>query len=343
MTTSTPSPLRLGILSTANIARQFVNGVRPSTKVTASAVASRDAGKSERFAAELGIPRHLGSYEALLADPGIDAIYNPLPNGLHAEWSIRALEAGKHVLCEKPLATTAAEARAMFDTARRCGLHVAEGYPYRAQPQTLKLRELLNEGSLGTVRLIQATFGFTLKDGPNIRLDSALGGGALMDVGSYTVSLARMIAGERPKRVNAVAHWTAAGVDRTLVATIEFSGGLLAQVACSFATALHRQALIVGTEGVVETTFYNHPKPSSPAVLHFKRGKGPEAIWETLPVPALDGFRAEAESFEQLIRHGAEHWNGATPTESIDIMLTIEALLDSARSGQWVEINATGS
>ena len=338
MTTSTAAPLRIGILSTANIARQFVQGVSPSTTVAVSAVASRDAAKAERFAAQLSIPRHLASYEALLADPKIDAIYNPLPNSLHAEWSIRALEAGKHVLCEKPLAATAAEARAMFDTARRLGLHVVEGYPYRAQPQTLKLQQLLNEGALGKVQLIHATFGFTLRDAPNIRLDSALAGGALMDVGSYTVSLALMIARERPKRVNAVAQWTESGVDRTLVATLEFPGGLLVQMACSFATALHRQALIVGTEGVVQTTFFNHPSPASPPVLQFKRGKGPEAIWETLSVPATNGFLAEAESFEKLIRQGAAHWNGATPAESIDIMLTIEALLESARSGQWVDV-----
>ena len=335
---TTPSPLRIGILSTANIALKFVKGVSPSKKVAVSAVASRDAAKAEHFAAQMGIPRHLGSYEALLADPEIDAIYNPLPNGLHAEWSIRALEAGKHVLCEKPLAVTATEARAMFDTARRLGLHVVEAYPFRAQPQTLKLRELLNEGAIGKPRLIQASFGFTLKDGPNVRLESTLGGGSLMDVGSYTVSLARMIAKERPKRVNALAEWTDAGIDRTLVATLEFTDGLLVQTSSSFATALHRQALIVGTDGAIQTTFFNHPSPAAPAILQLKRGKGPEAIWETLSVPAMNGFLAEAESFEQLIRQGAEHWNGATPTESIDIILTIEALLQSARSGRWVDV-----
>ena len=335
---TTPSPLRIGILSTANIARSFVKGVSPSKTVTVSAVASRDAAKAEQFAAETGIPRHLGSYEALLADGEIDAIYNPLPNGLHAEWSIRALEAGKHVLCEKPLAVTAAEARAMFDTARSRGLHVVEGYPFRSQQQTLKLQELLDEGAIGAPRLIHASFGFTLKEGPNIRLESNLGGGALMDVGSYTVSLARMIAQERPKRVNALAQWTEAGVDRTLVATIEFSGGLLAQIGCSFGTALHRQALIVGTDGVIQTTFFNHPSPIAPPLLQLKRGKGPEAIWESLAVPAMNGFMAEAEAFERLIRQGAGHWNGTTQSESIDILLTIEALLQSARSGKWVDV-----
>lgn len=337
--TSTNTPLRIGILSTANIARQFIKGVSSSSKVTVTAVASRDAGKAAKYAAETGVPRHFDSYEALLADREIDAIYNPLPNGLHAHWSIRAMQAGKHVLCEKPLAGSTKEVRAMFDAARRYGMHLVEAYPYRCQPQTLKLQELLREGTIGEPRLIQGSFGFTLKDGPNIRLDPALAGGALMDVGSYPVSLARMIAKTRPTRVSALAHWTDSKVDRTLVATLEFASGLLAQVGCSFATALHRQALIVGTEGVVETTFFNHPGPAAPAILQLKRGKGPEGIWESLPVPAMNGFLAEAEAFERLIR-GTAPWNGASAEESVDIMLTMEALLESARSGKAVEISA---
>src|SRR6201985_122745 len=137
-------PLRVGVLSTANIARSFVKGVEPSTTVKVMSVASRDAAKAKHFAAEVGIPNTHESYEALLADPDIEAVYNPLPNSLHAEWSIRAAEAGKHVLCEKPLAATPAEARTMFDAAKRNGVYLVEGYPYRAQPQTLKLNELLD-------------------------------------------------------------------------------------------------------------------------------------------------------------------------------------------------------
>ncbi len=131
-------PLRIGILGAANIARSFINGVAPSKTVTITAVASRDAAKAERFTKECGIARAHGSYDALLADSTIDAVYNPLPNTMHAEWSIRAIEAGKHVLREKPLATTAADARAMFPSARRHNVHLVEAYPYRAQPQTLK-------------------------------------------------------------------------------------------------------------------------------------------------------------------------------------------------------------
>jgi predicted dehydrogenase len=341
MTPSSPPPLRVGILSTANIARAFVKGVQPSSTVRVVAVASRDAAKAKRFAAEVGVPGIHDSYEALLADPGIDAIYNPLPNSLHAEWSIRAVEAGKHVLCEKPLAASASEARAMFEAAKYNSVHLVEGYPYRAQPQTLKLRELLDGGAVGRVQLIQASFGFTLKDGPNIRLDPSLAGGALMDVGSYPVSLARMVAKEGPSRVSALAKWTDSGVDRTLVATIEFPSGLLAQVSCSFDTAVHRQALIAGTEGILQTTFYNNPSPTAPPILHLQRGKGWDATVEILEVPTTNGFLGEAESFERLVRQGREQWTGATPEESLDIMLTLEALLRSARSGKPVDIDAS--
>jgi predicted dehydrogenase len=305
------------------------------------AVASRDAAKGKGFAAEMGIPGAYDSYEALLADREIDAIYNPLPNSLHAEWSIRAVEAGKHVLCEKPLAATASEARAMFGAAKRNGVCLVEGFPYRAQPQTLKLRELLDAGAVGRVQLIQASFGFTISDGPNIRLDPSLAGGALMDAGSYPVSLVRMVAKEGPTRVSALAKWTDSGVDRTLVATLEFPSGLLAQISCSFDTAVHRQALIVGTEGILQTTFFNHPSPAAPPILHLRRGKGWDSAAEILEVPATNGFLGEAESFERLVRQGPQQWTGATPEESMDNSLTLEALLRSARSGKPVDIDAS--
>jgi D-xylose 1-dehydrogenase (NADP+, D-xylono-1,5-lactone-forming) len=331
------SPLRFGILGTARIARSFVQGLSASRRVIVRAVASRDADKARAFAKDLGIPQHFGSYEALLADPGIDAVYVPLPNSLHAEWSIAAVRAGKHVLCEKPLAATAGEARAMFDAARQHGVRLVEGYPYRAQPQTLKLRELLAGGVIGDVRLIQATFGFTLGAGDNIRLDPRLAGGALMDVGVYPVSLARMIAGARPARVHAIAHW-AGGVDRTLAATLQFTSGLLAQINCSFDTAPQRQALITGSKGVIETTYMNHTSSAQQAVLRLRVGTDKDAVDSLVQTSPVNGFLAEAESFERLVKAGPAEWSGSTPEESIDVMLTLEAILGSARSGAAVEI-----
>ncbi len=222
-------------------------------------MASRFAGRARSFAHDFNIPRSFDSYAALLADGELDAIYNPLPNSLHAEWSIRAARAGKHVLCEKPLAPTAREASGVFDAARTQGVHVVEAFPYRAQPQTLKMRELIEEGAIGRVQFIRAHFTFCLDAAADIRLQRELAGGALMDVGCYSVSLVRMIAGQRPlARDRAGARWDASGVDRSLVATLEFPGGLLAQVASGFDT-LERYALIVGTEGAIQTTFFNHP------------------------------------------------------------------------------------
>jgi len=331
-------PLRLGILGAANIARAFTSGVGPSKTVTVAAVASRDVAKAQRFAQECGIPRHLGSYEALLADPEIDAVYNPLPNSLHAEWSIRAVAAGKHVLCEKPLAMNATEARAMFAAAQQYGRHIVEAYPYRAQAQTLKLRQLLDEGAIGKVQLIRASFGAFFTDTTNIRLKPEVGGGSLLDAGSYAVSLALLAAGERPQRVSATARWFESGVDRSIAATLEFPGGALAQISSSFATAYHRHALIAGEAGTIETTYLNHPPLGGPPVLALRRGTTVQIVPEIIEVAPGNGFQLEAESFEAMIRLGHGHWTGATPDDSIDIALTLDAIAASARSGHAVDV-----
>jgi D-xylose 1-dehydrogenase (NADP+, D-xylono-1,5-lactone-forming) len=269
-----------------------------------------------------------------------------LPNSMHAAWTIRALNAGKHVLCEKPLCVGGAQARAMFAAARAAGVHLVEGLPYRAQPQTLKLRELLSAGTIGQVRLIQVSFGFTLANPDDFRWHAALGGGALLDLGTYCVSLIRMIAAERPQRVNATAQWSsradgAGAVDRTLAATLEFASGLLAQVSCSFDSCHHRQALIVASGGMIQTTFLNHTSASAPGSLLLRVGTDRNALDSVVHTSEANGFLAEAESFAAMIRHGAEHWNGASPAESVDVALTLEAMLQSARERRAVEIPLT--
>jgi len=338
MTTINSRPLSIGILGAAKIAKAFCDGVRPSRKITVAAVASRDAAKGKAFASETGIPQVHATYEALLADPAIDAIYNPLPNNLHVQWSIRAAEAGKHVLCEKPLATSAADARAMFDAARRNGVYLVEAYPYRAQPQTLKMQELLAAKAIGRVQLVQASFGFPLTDAANIRMDPALAGGALMDAGCYPVSLVRTIAGERPHRVHAMAKWASSGVDLTLLASMEFPGGPLAQISCSFATLRHRHAFIAGDAGSIDTTYFNDTSATFPPRLDMRRGSGWDAQRETVETAATNGFLAEAESFHDLIAHGWGAWTGVSPDESIDIAMMLEAMAASARSGVAVDI-----
>ncbi|MEO8098458.1 MAG: Gfo/Idh/MocA family oxidoreductase [Acidobacteriota bacterium] len=226
-------PLRMGILGTGNIVRDFVHGVRTSNMVTVTTVSSRDHSRASGFAAELGLPAACGSYDELLGLSEIDAIYNPLPNTLHAEWSIRATQAGKHVLCEKPLAATAAEAKAMTEAARDAGVYLVEAYPYRSQPINERLKALLGAGEIGKVKFIRADFGFPMTDETNIRLNPALKGGSLWDAGCYPISLVTMVAQERPGRVQAAATWATSGVDKSVAATLEFDGGLIAQISCA--------------------------------------------------------------------------------------------------------------
>ena len=225
----------------------------------------------------------------------------------------------------------------MFAAARKNSVHLVEGYPYRAQPQTIQVLERIRAGALGSLQLIQSTFGFTLSAGPNIRINADLAGGSLMDAGTYPISLICMAAKERPSRVSAVAHW-AHGVDVALAATLEFKSGLLAQVTSSFSTSVHRFALIAGTEGIIQTGFPNHPPVDRPAEFLLKRGAGADKEFERVETAAMNGFRAEAESFARLVRGSESGWEGPSPQESIDIALTLEAILQSARAGRPVEL-----
>ncbi len=332
------APLRIGVMGAAAIARDFAGALRESSSASIVAVASRTLPKAQAFAAEFGIPRALGSYDALLADADVAAVYIPLPNSMHAEWALRAIDAGKHVLCEKPLATSPADARAMFEAAKRRGVYLVEAYPYLAQPQTRKLRELLRERAVGELKLVQAHFGFTVGSLSNIRLDAALGGGALMDAGCYPTSLVRVIAGELPRRVHATARWGDTNVDRSLAATLEFPNGLLAQVSCSFDTAMHRRAFIAGTEGVIETCYWNNTSAERAPTVQIKRGTSWTATFETLTLPGGYGLRLEAEDFARLLSDGWPAWPGATESESLDIARMLEAITQSARTGAPVEL-----
>ena len=339
-------PVRFGILGAAEIARSFSTALTGSTLATVAAVASRDGAKAAAFAAEHAIPRHHARYEDLLADPAIEAVYIPLPNDLHAEWAIKAAEAGKHVLCEKPLAVGEAEAETMFTAARAHGVHLAEAYPYMSQPQTLRVRAWLAEGAIGQVQTIAASFGFgivsadgdALVDADNIRLRPERAGGALMDAGTYAMSMTRIAAGERPKRVIATARWTKSGVDQTVAAVVEFPSGTIAHVSCSMSTAFHRQVSIVGTKGVIETNYANHA-PSGTLELRIKRGVPGAVPFDTEAVSGADGFRLEAESFARWIRTG-DGWNCASQAESLDTAATLAAIAASARSGEWVVLSS---
>ena len=344
---TSPTRLRYGILGAANIARQFTRGLAGSEHATVAAVASRGIEKAQAFADELAIPRALGNYEALLADPDIDAIYIPLPNHLHHEWAIKCAQAGKHVLCEKPLAMSRSETQEMFAAARAHNVHLAEAYPYMSQPQTLRVRELLAEGAIGQVQLVTASFCFAIAapdgtpfvDPANIRFDPKAGGGALYDAGTYAMSFTRIATGAAPTRVVATARRMPSGVDLTLAATMEFASGALAQITCSFAASAARFATILGDQGTIETGYANHAMPGTDTLpIRIRRGTKATVPFETENLPAGDGFKAEGESFALMVRQGAAHWNGASEAESVDTMTALEAIAESLKTGAWVDV-----
>jgi predicted dehydrogenase len=336
--------LRLGILGCANIARQFARDVLGSPAVELVAVASRDAGKAKAFAADFGIRRAHGSYEALLDDKGVDAIYNPLPNSLHAQWTIQAARSGKHVLCEKPLCMSRSQAVDVFDAAKAQGVFVLEAYPYWFQPATAMLLNALQD--IGPVRSMQAFFGFNLAAGSdNIRWKPTLGGGALWDAGSYTVSLTRLVMGTAPQKVQAHATWTDDGVDRSTSAQLLFADGRCAQVQCAMDTAFIRHAVIQGAKGSIVTDFQNHNGDGTPsthgyrqASLRVRRGTTVSTPFEDLPLPMGSGFRFAAEAFARKVAERDTTAFGLASQASIDIATTLEAISLAARTKQVVSL-----
>ena len=233
-----------GLLSTARVNRLVLAGARASDRVNVLAVASRDRARAEAYAREHGIERAHGSYDALLEDPAVDAVYISLPNSMHVEWTHRALEAGKHVLCEKPLSRRAKEVEEAFDLADQAGLVLSEGFMWRHHPQAGKLGQLVAEGAIGRLRIVRAAFSFQLASvhgADDARFRPELGGGSLMDVGCYCVSAVRLLAGE-PERVFAEQVIGASGVDVCFAATMRFSDDVVANFDCGFARPLPRRA-----------------------------------------------------------------------------------------------------
>ena len=242
--------LRLGLLSTARINDAILRGAAMTERVDVTAVGSRDGATAQAYASEHGLERGHGSYEALLEDPEVDAVYISLPNGMHHEWTMRALEAGKHVLCEKPYSRHPAEVEEAFDAAAAAGLVLTEAFMYRHHPQTALVRDLVEDGAIGTLRLLRTTFSFPLDDAANIRLRPELDGGAMMDVGCYCVSGLRLLGGE-PERVVGDQVTSETGVDESMFGTLSFPGGVVGQFDASFALP-HRQRLeAVGSGGTL--------------------------------------------------------------------------------------------
>ena len=242
--------MNLGIISTADINRKVIPGAHASPKVDLVAVASRTQERAEEYAREWEIPRAYGSLRGAARRPRVEAVYISLPNTMHVEWSIRSVEAGKHVLCEKPLTRTPAVAERAFDAADRAGRILMEAFMYRHNPQTKRLRALIDEGAVGEVRLIRSAFSYSLYDEDNIRLRTDVEGGALMDVGCYCVSGSRLAAGAEPEWVSGSAWYGPTGTDWVFTGLLRFPGDVLATFDCGTALPNRDELEVIGSEGV---------------------------------------------------------------------------------------------
>jgi predicted dehydrogenase len=297
------------------------------------ALGSRDEAKGRAAAAKLGIPKTYGSYEALLADPEIDAIYNPLPNHLHVPWTIKALEAGKHVLCEKPIALTAAEAQELVDAAARYPqLKVMEAFMYRHHPQWQRAKAIVAEGGVGELKTINSFFSYYNDNPDNIRNMADIGGGGLMDIGCYNISLSRFIFGAEPMRVLGIIERDPRfGTDRLASGLLDFGNGT-ATFTCSTQLSNHQRANIYGTTGRVEVEIPVNAPPDRPCRIWHQRGGAPEEI----TFDTVDQYTIQGDLFARAILEGTPV---PTPlTDAVANMRVIEALVASARDNAWVPI-----
>lgn len=322
--------LNWGLLSTANINRALIDPLRASKRTRLLAVASRSLSSAEAYAREWDIPRAHGSYDDLLADPDIDVIYNPLPNNMHAEWTIKALRAGKHVLCEKPLALSLEEVDAMIAAAQETGKILTEAFMYRHHPQTLKVKEIVDSGALGKIQLIKGAFTFTLTRAGNYRQIKEMGGGSLWDVGCYPISYARTIVGEEPVEVFGWQVEGPGGSDDSFFGQMRFGDGVHAQFDSGFTSPYRSHIEIVGTEAVL-----NIPqafKPGLKTELYLKRGDKVE----TLNVEGQELYIGEVEDMCDAVLLGR------TPrislADSRANTAVILALLESAQTGKTMTI-----
>ena len=321
-------PVKWGIVSTAHINRLLIPGAHASPKVELVAVASRDQARADEYAREWGIGRAHGSYEALLADPEVEAVYVSLPNNLHVEWSIRALEAGKHVLCEKPLTRHADGAEEAFDAAERAGRVLSEAFMYRHNPQTTRLKSLVDEGAIGELRLVRASFSFAMYDDQNIRLRPELDGGSLMDVGCYCVSGSRLLAGE-PETVYGQAWYGPSGTDWVFGGTLRFAGDVIGIFDCGTALTDRDELEVVGSEG---SLFLDDPWHAREPGIELRRDDGVERIETEL----ADSYRLELENVSDAIRGEGDLLLGRE--DAVAQARALEALQRSATTGESVSL-----
>jgi len=323
--------LRWGLICTAHINRAVIPPLRASARNQLVAVASRTSEQAQAYAKEWNIPRAFGSYEAMLADPDIDVVYNSLPNGLHAEWTIKAAQAGKHVLCEKPFAVTAEQVDAMAAAAQKAGVVVAEAFMYRHHSQTLKVQELVESGAIGKLRLVRGSFTYNLTNDLDVRLNPALDGGSIWDVGCYPISYARCVIGAEPVEVFGWQVTGPTGVDVTFVGQMRFAGDVIAQFDSSFRMPDRAHIEVVGSDGII-----NVPDPFKPERDHkILLTRNDET--ETLAIPDQMLYLGEVEDMADAILLGRAP--RISLADSRGNVATIVALLQSAREGRPVLVS----
>jgi predicted dehydrogenase len=324
--------VRFGILSTAKIGvEKVIPGMQKGRFTEVVAIASRSAERAKAASERLGIPRAHGSYGDLLADSNVDAIYNPLPNDLHVLWSIKALEAGKHVLCEKPVALSAAQARKLVAAGRKHPrLKIMEAFMYRHHPQWKLAKQLVDSGKIGTLRTIQTFFSFYNDDPANIRHDPAMGGGALMDIGCYAISLSRWLYEAQPKRVLGLVEYDSLfKVDCTASAILDFGHGA-ATFTCSMQVAPLQQVHIVGNQGRIDLCEVPFNAPNDrPCVVRYSRG----SEFHSINCEICDQYTIQGDLFAEAILNDAAV---PTPTEdAVANMEVIDAIVASGKAGGW--------
>ena len=327
--------VKWGVLGVAAIAvKKVIPGMQKGKWSEITAIASRDAQKAEDAAHELGIAKAYGSYEALLADLEIEAIYNPLPNHLHVPWSVKAARAGKHVLCEKPLSLTVAEAKSLLVARDRSGVKIGEAFMVKTHPQWLRTRELIRHGVIGELRAIVGAFSYFNRDPRNVRNVAGWGGGGLMDIGCYPITTSRWIFGEEPRRVaGIVENDLEFGTDRLTSAILEFPSGQ-AVFTCSTQLVPYQRMQFLGTKGRIEIEIPFNAPNDRPTRIFIDDGRdifGGGIRTETIPV--CDQYTVQGDAFSRAIREGGEV---PVPLEdAIANMAVIETVFRAAESGKW--------
>jgi predicted dehydrogenase len=324
--------IRWGILSTAKIGvEKVIPAMQAGKFCDITAIASRDLEKARSAATTLGIPKTYGSYEELLADPNVDAIYNPLPNHLHVPWSINALEAGKHVLCEKPIAMSAAEAQELVDVAKQHPqLKLMEAFMYRHHPQWQRARQIVRDGEIGQLHTVHSLFSYFNVDPANIRNIAAVGGGGLMDIGCYCISGARFIFDAEPNRVMGIVDYCPEfRTDRLASGTLDFGTGT-STFTCSTQLSPYQRVNILGTEGRVEIEIPFNAPNDRPCKIWHQRGS---EILE-IAFDVCDQYTIQGDLFSRAVLNDTSV--PTPPEDAVANMKVIEAVVQSAESGTWV-------